>query len=516
MADWRSDDREMLARILSAEVGNQGSAGLPAQAPAPSAFSGVAAAGPGWTDVIGPDGKVVRREGTRAWRNNNPGNIEYGDFATSRGAIGTDGRFAVFPSYEAGRAAKESLLFESPSYQNRTIASAINRYAPPVENDTQNYIGQITSALGVSPDTRLSELSPQQRIAMLDAMQKVEGFSVGTTSNTGATAMSPTTMTQGLPAPMPQEQQQPGGLRGLLSDPDFYDRLAIGLGGLTMNPNQQLMQMSADRIAGRAQTRQDTAATNRTVEYLRSQGRDDLADAVASGSLGGRDAAAILFQPKDPTKGVSVGDRIVNPITGEVIYEPTGGPAFDAEKVQDARKEFTSLPQVKAFADQTTAYGRVISSIDDPSPAGDLALIFNYMKVLDPGSVVREGEFATAQNAGSVDDRTRGLYNRIMSGERLSERQRADFADRATRLYSGAEQQYQSIAEQYGSFAQAAGLPADQVIPDYSFVGNRYQTPSIYRVPPTPPGVTQQDWEQSWQNMTDAQRQTFLNTPTTP
>lgn len=105
-----------------------------------------------------------------------------------------------------------------------------------------------------------------------------------------------------------QPAQQPGGLRGLLSDPDFYDRLAIGLGGLTMNPNQQLMQMSADRIAGRAQTRQDTAATNRTVEYLRSQGRDDLADAVASGSLSGKDAAAIMFQePKTQDPYSSIG-----------------------------------------------------------------------------------------------------------------------------------------------------------------------------------------------------------------
>lgn len=318
-------------------------------------------------------------------------------------------------------------------------------------------------------------------------------------------------MTQGQPAPMPQEQQQPGGLRGLLSNPDFLDSLAIGFGSLTQNPNQALMQMSADRIAGRAQTRQDTAATNRTVEYLRSQGRDDLADAVASGSLGGRDAAAILFQPKDPTKGVSVGDRIVNPITGEVIYEPAGGPAFDAEAVQGARKEFTSLPQVKAFADQTTAYGRVISSVADPSPAGDLSLIFNYMKVLDPGSVVREGEFATAQNAGSIDDRTRGLYNRIMSGERLSEQQRADFADRATRLYTGAEQQYRSIADQYGKFAIAAGLPAEQVIPDYGFVGDRYQTPLAFNVPPTPDGVTRDQWTQAWQNMTDEERQTFIS-----
>jgi len=315
-----------------------------------------------------------------------------------------------------------------------------------------------------------------------------------------------------------QAQPQGGGFKNFVTNPDFLDSLAIGLGGMTMRPNTGVIEAAQSRMKNRAASRQDAQTRNKTVAWLRDVvRREDLASAVESGSIDGKTAVALAYQePKDPVKGVSVGDRVVNPITGEVIYEPAGGLAFDAEKVQSARKEFTALPQVKSFADQTTAYGRVMSSIADPSPAGDLALIFNYMKVLDPGSVVREGEFATAQNSGSVDDRTRSLYNRIMSGERLSERQRSDFADRATRLYEGAEQQYKSIAEQYGNFARSAGLPPEQVIPDYGFVGGRYQTPSIYQMPPAPPGVAQQDWEQSWQNMTDAQRQTFLNTPTTP
>jgi hypothetical protein len=148
------------------------------QLPAPP-IAGVAGAGSGFTNVELPDGTVQRREGTRAWRNNNPGNIEFGDFARSRGAVGTDGRFAVFPSYEDGRAAKEALLFESPSYRDRTIAGAINRYAPPSENDTRNYVGTITNALGVSPDTPLSDLTPDQRNLMLNTMERIEGFRPG-------------------------------------------------------------------------------------------------------------------------------------------------------------------------------------------------------------------------------------------------------------------------------------------------------------------------------------------------
>lgn len=140
---------------------------------------GVINAGAGFTTIRLADGTIVRRDGTRAWRNNNPGNIEFGDFARSQGAVGSDGRFAVFPTYEAGRSAKESLLFESSSYRDRTIASAINRYAPPNENNTNNYIGAITNAVGVPADTPLSELTPAQRQQMLDAMERVEGFRPG-------------------------------------------------------------------------------------------------------------------------------------------------------------------------------------------------------------------------------------------------------------------------------------------------------------------------------------------------
>lgn len=144
--------------------------------------STVVAAGKGWTEIQKEDGTVERRTGSRNWRNNNPGNIEYGPFAKKNGAIGSDGRFAIFKTYEEGRAAKANLLFESPSYKNKTIFGAISRYAPAFENDTNGYARQVAEAAGVSLDTPVSALSEDQRIAMLDAMQRVEGFKKGKVS----------------------------------------------------------------------------------------------------------------------------------------------------------------------------------------------------------------------------------------------------------------------------------------------------------------------------------------------
>lgn len=128
------------------------------------------------------DGSLVKRVGARNWRNNNPGNIEYGKFAKAQGAIGSDGRFAIFPDYKSGRTAKEKLLFESAGYKGMNISQAIHRYAPPTENNTAAYIKSVADALGINANTPLSSLTPEQRSTMLDAMEKVEGFREGTTT----------------------------------------------------------------------------------------------------------------------------------------------------------------------------------------------------------------------------------------------------------------------------------------------------------------------------------------------
>jgi hypothetical protein len=139
----------------------------------------VTQAGAGFTVVEYADGKVERRTGSRNWRNNNPGNLEFGAFSRRYGAVGTDGRFAVFPTYEAGRAAKEALLFEGRGYRGLNIAQMLNRYAPPVENNTNMYINSVVSAVGVPATTPLQSLNAEQRRAMLAAMERVEGFRVG-------------------------------------------------------------------------------------------------------------------------------------------------------------------------------------------------------------------------------------------------------------------------------------------------------------------------------------------------
>jgi len=66
------------------------------------------------------------------------------------------------------------------------------------------------------------------------------------------------------------------------------------------------------------------------------------------------------------------------------------GAGADLGDVSALRKEFNS--RVGDFTDVSDAYSRVLASVgpgNEGTPAGDIALIFNYMKMLDPGSPVR-------------------------------------------------------------------------------------------------------------------------------
>lgn len=120
-------------------------------------------------------------EGSRSFRNNNPGNIKFGDFARRMGATGADDKgFAVFPSYETGRKAQSSLLFDSNAYKNLSIQDAIARWAPGSDgNDPAGYAAQMAKAAGVGVGTRLSDLTTDQRERFLDAQQRKEGWIPG-------------------------------------------------------------------------------------------------------------------------------------------------------------------------------------------------------------------------------------------------------------------------------------------------------------------------------------------------
>ncbi len=123
----------------------------------------------------------VRTGGSRAWRNNNPGNIRNGGRLT--GEIGAAGGFAVFESETAGQNAIVQLL-QRPAYQAQTVSGAIARWAPPNENNTANYQNWVQDITGIPGNTQMSTLNAAQLANMANAIRGIEGWTQGRVSYT--------------------------------------------------------------------------------------------------------------------------------------------------------------------------------------------------------------------------------------------------------------------------------------------------------------------------------------------
>lgn len=106
---------------------------------------------------------------------------------------------------------------------------------------------------------------------------------------------------------------------------------------------------------------------------------------------------------------------------------------------------------------------KVLRSVKD-TPAGHLSFIYNYMKMLDPGSTVREGEFATAAKAGTFGDKISNAVAKVSSGKMLTPEQLANFRDEAEGIYSGQLTSQKDVDDYYRGIAQNNGFRPEAVV----------------------------------------------------
>jgi hypothetical protein len=319
-------------------------------------YTGVSKSGPGWVDLVRPDGSVEHREGAANWRNNNPGNVEYGDFAKAHGAIGTDGRFAIFPDEQTGANASKDLIFNSPGYRGMTIEQALTKYSPPSENPTGAKIAAITAEIGLPPNTPMDQMTPQQQNAFMLALRRTEGPMTG---DVGASRPYTTSTLGGVGgANMNAEpSQQLGGLAGNVKP--YEQRNVIGkffhnpdgslntnairsmIGGLgamassrSMSPITALLQgvaggeetyrklekQAADIAQTQAATRQTDVATN-AARFFKPEG------GVAMVTLPSGDTVKYWDFIRDPSMQANINPEELTRIKTEAAAAGVSAPA---------------------------------------------------------------------------------------------------------------------------------------------------------------------------------------------
>lgn len=130
-------------------------------------------------------------------------------------------------------------------------------------------------------------------------------------------------------------------------------------------------------------------------------------------------------------------------------------------------KGFKSEPIYKDYNDMRAAYGQVKSSLMQGTPIGDVAGATKIMKLLDPGSVVRESELGIAMAAAGKVDRLKNLFDLWKSGNKLTPQQRNEFSALADELYNIAGQVYNQTRSQYAEQGKRYNLNTDILGPEH-------------------------------------------------
>lgn len=228
---------------------------------------------------------------------------------------------------------------------------------------------------------------------------------------------------------------------------------STGVSASTSTPSISTNTMPSNPIAGTGATPQD--------QSQKPQIQSNWADGLSPEE---KQIAALMLYKKD-FSGFSN-------LIGQNKLKPT-----DITNIEGKlRDDYTSAS--KDYKNISDSYAKILKAGENPSAAGDLSLIFGYMKILDPSSVVREGEFATAQNAAGVPDRIKAMYNKVMTGERLTADVRQDFLNQAKNLYTSQADLQKGRSKQFRDIAARNRVNPDNVVIDFGLPEAMSMTPT--------------------------------------
>ena len=121
------------------------------------------------------------------------------------------------------------------------------------------------------------------------------------------------------------------------------------------------------------------------------------------------------------------------------IEAGVGDPKEKFGQEEKIRKEWQG--RSKMYGELGGIYSNLKASADAKNGPGDIALITGFMKMLDPGSVVRETEFATARNTAGLFEQLKNQAQKIQSGQLfdLDSKQRGEYVALAKQYLDAAE-----------------------------------------------------------------------------
>lgn len=229
-------------------------------------------------------------------------------------------------------------------------------------------------------------------------------------------------------------QLDPATLQLLQSDPDFAEKYALS----------GLIPKSPIEVSKGA-----SLYDPNTGSFVTPPGAGGGIGDIPSGYMLGPDGKSLVAQPGGP-------DDPNNP----------NSKASNQNLDNETRLRSDYVTQNKDFAATRDNWSRMLASSKGNTGASDIAMVYGFMKMLDPTSVVREGEYATAANAGGIPERVRLMYNNAIEGRKLDPVVREQFLQEGSRQYAAALERFRASQTQTRKLAQQYGADPSRVAID--------------------------------------------------
>jgi hypothetical protein len=360
---------------------------------------------------------------------------------------------------EARRAAMER--------QNKLLEVMGGQYAKPEDREEAllrgGFVDQATSltknrvdAARVQADTEKNKIDAAHK--RVDAWGSSMGFVRQNPTLENATAAVQHLVTMGV---MPAEMAQ-NAVAGLLANPtpENIARFADMGFRASLSAKDQLPKLDVQNIGGQTITQAVDAVS----------GKPTITGAVQNTQS---PDAVLQAQTSEANNRRSVGAQSEIAQATRDAARTTKEGAIEAARIKDMRDVEMKLAddyraQSKPFKEVSDAYKTISTSLDKAttSPAATLAGATKFMKLLDPGSVVRESELGMALAATGVLDRAANYHQTLLRGKVLTPKQAEDFKNIAGQIYQAAQQQQVQIDSNYRRQAQTYQLRTDMIVQD--------------------------------------------------
>ena len=143
------------------------------------------------------------------------------------------------------------------------------------------------------------------------------------------------------------------------------------------------------------------------------------------------------------------------------------GSAATPDEVAKLRSEVQGLPSYKNYAQAAPIYRSMFDSAGTDSKASDLNLVYGLGKIMDPGSVVREGEMVMVKNTAGLPEWFTGLVNGLNGGQALTPETRKAIMQEAYTRLQAYQSQFNQEADFYKKIATDRRANPAHIIPDY-------------------------------------------------